>query len=374
MNKRAKTKHGSLTPNRPQKKDLRIAYVLHWNMFREDGVVKKIRTQIDYWKHVAEVRLFALTPSGDMGDVPALEAEIFPFSSFKGRLESTKRLVKRVLQWRPNVIYFRYNPPYPPMPKLFRNIPTLVELNTDDIEEYRLGAPHRYWYNRLTRGQVYKAAVGMVSVSHELARLPSIKTFQKPMLVLANAVDLNAYRQLPAPKNRRPHLVFMGAEQLPWHGEDKIVWLAQQLPEFDIDLIGTNGQHLDLPANVSAHGYLNRTEYERVLNRADVAIGTLALHRKHMSEACPLKVREYLAFGLPAIIAYQDTDFMEGADFLLSIPNTEDNVQTHLEQIRQFVYEKQGYRVPRASISHIDAAHKERQRLEFMSQLTAAAA
>jgi len=369
MSQHINASHTSSSQVDHNEKDFKVAYLLHWNIFREDGVIKKIRTQVECWKQSVEVKLFVITPSADSATMASsLEAEVFPYTTLKTRLKSTSHLTKRVFEWKPDMIYFRYNPPYPPLPKLFRSIPTVVELNTDDVEEYRLGSVHRYWYNRLTRGNVYRPAAGLVSVSYELTQLPNIMKYHKQTLVLANAIDLKTYPQLPVPDNQRPRLAFMGAERLPWHGEDKITWLAQQLPEFDFDFIGTDGKRLDLPPNATAYGYLARDEYEQVLRKTDVAIGTLALHRKHMKEACPLKVREYLAFGLPTIIAYQDTDFMEGAEFLLSIPNTEDNAQTHLDGIRKFVHAQQGQRVPREAISHIDAVHKEQQRLDFMGQ------
>ena len=347
----------------------KIAYVMHWNVFRNDGVVKKIQTQMKFWHPHVEAKAFAITPGTNSTQSPILESETFFYQSFTDRFGAAKKLVAAVADWSPDAIYFRYNPPYHPLQMLFQRTPTVVELNTDDVEEYRLGPPHRYWYNRLTRGQVYRAAAGLISVCHEYKDLAHTQKYQKPSLVIANAVELSDFPQLPAPDNMRPRLVFMGAEDTPWHGLDKIVWLAQQLVEFDFDIIGMDQNALkDAPANLRAHGYLNREAYIDILAQANIALGTLALHRKRGNEASPLKVREYLAVGLPVINAYRDTDFMEGADFILEIPNTENNVQTHLEQIRQFVHEKKYCRVARESIAHIDAVHKEQQRLNFISQ------
>lgn len=45
------------------------------------------------------------------------------------------------------------------------------------------------------------------------------------------------------------------------------------------------------------------------MRNCQVCIGTLALHRKNMTEASPLKTREYLAHGFPVIIGYKDTAF-----------------------------------------------------------------
>jgi len=47
------------------------------------------------------------------------------------------------------------------------------------------------------------------------------------------------------------------------------------------------------------------------VKRADVAIGALATYRKGMKETSTLKVREYLAYGLPVILDHHDPDFFE---------------------------------------------------------------
>jgi hypothetical protein len=102
---------------------------------------------------------------------------------------------------------------------------------------------------------------------------------------------------------------------------------------------------------------------------ADIGIGTLGLHLKAMQEACALKVREYLAYGIPTIIGYRDTDFLTSAPFLLQIPNTPDSIQKSLMEIKSFVEQWKGKRLDRNKISHLDARNKEKQRLGFFEQI-----
>jgi glycosyltransferase involved in cell wall biosynthesis len=54
------------------------------------------------------------------------------------------------------------------------------------------------------------------------------------------------------------------------------------------------------------HGMRDRDYCQRIFAQCDIGIGTLALERKGMKEACPLKVREYLASGLPVYAGHQD--------------------------------------------------------------------
>jgi lipid A disaccharide synthetase len=90
-----------------------------------------------------------------------------------------------------------------------------------------------------------------------------------------------------------------------------------------------------------------------------------------MEEASSLKSREYLAYGLPMVLAYRDTDLDElDVDFLLKIPNTEDNIITHGRLIRDFAYKMRGKRVDRDIIAPlIDNQAKEKKRIEFFQEI-----
>ncbi|MOA45721.1 hypothetical protein D3C78_1681500 [compost metagenome] len=106
------------------------------------------------------------------------------------------------------------------------------------------------------------------------------------------------------------------------------------------------------------------------MQQADVAIGSLALYRKKMGEASPLKVREYLAYGLPVINGYLDTDFPEEVHFILQIPNEPKNTIKASEAIEKFVQSWRGRRVDRSQIEHLDTVVKEAERLRYMKRIT----
>jgi hypothetical protein len=156
-----------------------------------------------------------------------------------------------------------------------------------------------------------------------------------------------------------------------YQGIDKILCLAKAFPRWSFDIVGYEMRRKDLPSNVRFYGHLSRSEYESILAGADVAIGTLSLYIKNMEEACPLKVREYLAYGIPTIIGYKDTDFPNGAPFLLCLPNTPDNVEKNLDRIEAFVLSWKGKRVPRSEIEHLDLKVKEEKRIIFIEEVLA---
>jgi hypothetical protein len=146
--------------------------------------------------------------------------------------------------------------------------------------------------------------------------------------------------------------------------------MARSLPFADLHIIGCGPDTLRAPpSNVTAHGFLEQKQYRPLLVAADLGVGPLALHRKHMDEACPLKTREYLAMGLPVITAHRDPDFPGPVPFLLELPNREHNVEPALGVLVEFVTRWHRHRVDRSQIAHLDVHEKERQRLSFLTEV-----
>jgi len=358
---------------------MRIAYVsLHWPRTRNSGVGKKIQSQVAAWNALGhESRLFMHTSRRELQS-DLIEADYF-FYSISGMLKTEvnriiamQKMISAIRAYRPDVIYLRYGIYVYPAHLLMSIAPVVEEINTNDLTQHEgLGRIYSM-YNRLTRGIFLRNVRGLVAVSRELAVTPAFAGYRKPTCVIANGIDLNSFPQLPAPANYIPRLAFIGSPGYPWHGVDKLVTLARLIPDIELDIIGYSElpSFEPLPENITLHGYLALQEYQNVLASADAAISTLALHRKQMEEASPLKSRECLAFGLPLVLAYIDTDLDGlGCDFLLNIPNREDNIQTHARQIRGFAYRMRGVRVTHDQIFNLDQAGKELDRMIFLSHL-----
>ena len=350
-----------------------LAYLLHWNEGPHSGVFKKVVRQTRLWAEsgrAVSIHVISRKPweQAWRNAAPHAAVYFYPYQGFRSRWRAWSEAAHSLLALKPDLTYFRYDLFMQPLAALARDIPVVVEVNTDDYTEFCLQFGLRCLHNRLTRDRLFKLAAGVVFMTHELAASPYFVKFKKPQTVIANGIDLEAIPVTPPPENERPRLVFMGADGLPWHGVDKILWLARQRPTWRFDIIGGHEQD-DPPPNVVFHGVLGRDAYGRILTQADAAIGSLAAHRKGMDEACPLKTREYLAFGLPVIAAYRDTDFPEGAPFLLQLPNTETNVRTSLDAIDAFVAAWRGRRVDRKALTHLDVRVKEAQRLAFFEDV-----
>lgn len=353
---------------------MRIAYVSHWDPFREDGVLRKMRSQGSAWEALgADVEFFCLGRELDHGGAARLPGQRFLFRrGISGRSAATLRLARAVGAWRPELVYLRYSLFLPPPVHLIRRFPTVIEINSDDRVEYGMRSRALGAYNELNRRALFSAATGFAFVTEELAQLTSFGQRDKRRCIVTNGIDLDDATPLPPAANTRPRLVFLGGTADSWHGVDKMIRLAAMLPEFDFDLIGCTDIG-PTPANVRVHSFLERTAYEKMLATADVAIGTLALHRKSMSEAAPLKVREYLSRGIPVIVAYDDPDLRDEPWFVLRLPNTERNVEASCDRIREYVSRVRGQRIDRADVAgRIDIAAKEATRLAFFGDVVVA--
>jgi glycosyltransferase involved in cell wall biosynthesis len=363
---------------------MRIAYVsLHWPRTIHSGVGKKIAAQINAWQTAGhEVRLFMHLHAG-----PYL-AELLPGGYFEyaapastknkfkeeiGRSSACAKLVSDVNSYKPDLIYLRQGVYVFPVHKLRNIAPVVIEINTNDVEQHKQLGRTVAFYNYLTRNLFYGSAAGFVFVSCEFAQKDVFTRFHKLTEVIGNGIDLEKIFPFPAPANEHPRLVFVGTSDFPWNGFDKLVQFAWRFPALTLDLIGVDAiPHVDkLPQNVKLHGYLTGSKYINVLAMADAAIGTTALHRYGIKERSTLKMNEYLAYGLPVVLPYEDTNILGlEHEMVFRIPNTEDNFEKFGQQICDFAYRMRGKRIPRETIaSCISLSVKEAKRLEFFNQI-----
>lgn len=349
---------------------MKIAYVGFVPSHTESGILKKIAGQIGIWMNEGhDVKLFLASPSTEIWEgIRHIPIEIIPYRNATRAIFGMN--FDSLLKWNPDIVYLRQYIYFPAMRKLFR-YPTVLEINTDDRTEKKNGLSKvKYIYHRITRNVIYRKADGFISVTRELGE--RYREYGKPTLAIANGIDLSLYEVHPPVVKQKPELVFIGTPGIKWHGVEKIHTLAEIFPEWLFHIIGSEpAEGQSCPPNIQYHGYLVNEEYRSILDRADCAIGTLSLYLNNLNEASTLKVREYLACGIPIIIGYRDTDFIgkEDVPFLLELPNTDHNIIPYADKIREFVDHWFGRRFDTDSIAHIDVKRKEKDRLEFFVKM-----
>lgn len=350
---------------------MRIAYVCRWDAFSTGGVSQKISSQVEVWRaHGHHVQVFCLSPAPERARPRVLDATLFPYSGWRERLRATLAMRRAVSGFAPDVVYVRYSLFLPPLGGVLRRHVSVAEINTDSAQELKPRARLAHMYEMFHRRSMLGSVSGVVCLTHELAAgIPR----DKPCVVIANGVRLDGVSSRDPGRDGPPVLVFLAGSPDPWQGLDKFAALAGLLPEWRFVVVGEvpAGVRAGLPSQMVVTGALDRAGYGPILAGADVGVGTLALHRKGMSEACPLKVREYLAHGLPVIVGYEDTEFM-GCDpwFVLRLANRESNVRDGVGAVRDFVARVGGRRVERERVAPLIAAEvKEAERLSFLTRL-----
>lgn len=349
---------------------MRIAYILEWDISYDSGVFNKVLSQVKVWISKGHnVKIYAITQnkrSDKLEDYIQQYSINFSFlnsnlKAYINRIISIKKVEKDLNNFNPHIIYIRQPIWYPGINKFLLKFNSIMELNTDDLNEVKLFPKLKQYIYLYGREKIINSVKGFVSVSYEIEKL--YKKYNKPIITIANGYDISQIPKFEKNINKRKQIIFVGTPNQEWHGVEKIVYLAKMLKEFDFHIVGPI---LNLPEkinNIKFHGYLAKKDLFELYKKMDVGIGTLSLYKNRMQEASPLKVREYIAFRLPVILGYKDTD-LEGKEYVLNIGNYENNVSDNIDKIREFVNisDKLSKKINPEIISY---ENKEKKRLEF---------
>lgn len=266
------------------------------------GVIKKIDNQVSIWKSLgySVTIVFDVTTKSTLIKYAARYLTLFRYFILHKQPSST--------------IYLRQTPELPLYAFMLRNREFSCEVNADVKAESENYSMLKRLAASLFHQNLHNIAVSTFYISSELSR----RMHESKGMVYTFPNSLHA---LPAEHvlPRRTNVVFVGTPEYPWQGFDLFFSIVQSMPAYQFHVIGTDsGPTSD---NLKYHGKLIGHEYKHVMSEMDFSIGTLAFYRAGIIEGSPLKVRDYVAFNLPCVIGYIDSDFSD-LDFCLRI-NTE---------------------------------------------------
>lgn len=193
---------------------------------------------------------------------------------------------------------------------------TYLVHHSKELEELRslggCGGMLRSWVERVVGRLTITLSAGIVAATDEILAYEAARDFRRPRFTATypNGVlfdDSTASDERGEP----PVLLFVASSFLPWHGLDLLLEAAHgSRATFEVHLVG----HIpdSLVAEVQSddrfviHGRLSVAEIKILASRAWLGIGALALDRIELHQACSLKVREYLLWGLPVVAGHQD--------------------------------------------------------------------
>lgn len=157
--------------------------------------------------------------------------------------------------------------------------------------------------------------------------------FNVPCINITNGVDLEVFPlRNHIKKDNKIRLIAVGKWQY-WHGLDRVIkGIAASNKNVILTIIGEGPENknlktlsatLGIEGQVTFVGSKKGKELDNYFNKADIAIGTLGMHRKNVKIDASLKHREYAARGIPFIYAGTDLDFNSNCPFVKIIASND---------------------------------------------------
>lgn len=309
---------------------MKIIYYIPHSKRNDDGVIKKIRSQIKVWESngATVTCLWHYKHNKNTDNIFEVNFNrfLFPF-----------KLIKEINELKPDFIYLRYTSINLLLMYLLVKFKCIFEIN--GIAHSEKEATNIFHAKQFIKNLFHYISLKIIArLSHHsfspTRELKELLGFSK-CDVIPNSIDIEKFSVLRRNKtDTRMKLYFMGTNGFKWHGIHYIEKLARLIPEYIFHVVGSEGKNTN---NLFYHGYLPKLAYEKILKDINICIGTMALHERGLLEASSLKVREYIANGFPIIINYKDGDEIMAKDWCLNlnIRSTEDLVH-NIEKIKSF--------------------------------------
>jgi glycosyltransferase involved in cell wall biosynthesis len=194
------------------------------------------------------------------------------------------------------------------------------------------------WIEKMVGPYALKSVDGIIALTPEILAYETGRALPDVFgSVYPNGICLRDITAVPDRREGNLKYLFAGSVAAPWHGLDRAVGAMLAVdPDAEIHVAGPQ---VDVPYGSSGqvvfHGELTRAGLSQVAGICDAGLGTFALGKKGMQQACTLKVREYLAFGLPVVSGAIDSGFSAEFPYYIKITNALD-WEVAIERVRQW--------------------------------------
>jgi hypothetical protein len=353
-----------------------LVYIPFWK--NSQGVIKKISDQTHIWSNTHSVTLVMISDT-----VPTITlSNNIDFKFFQANSSLSKMFIfQKVLIFLDSInvdlIYIRTIVPFFGVKTILKKYKTILEINsliTQELNSKPKSTLRNYlnYYKNMYALNLHKYLKGVVSVTYEIQNKENY--FNLPSRVIPNGILVNPNIFKSGSDESLPQLVFIGSPNQEWHGVSEIINFAKLVEDrLHFHIIGAYSTNIIFSENnITYYPYCNDNEISDLIIKFDIAIGSAALYKKGMYEACPLKTRRYLALGIPIIMPYNDTIFINKKvpNFIFNIENSPNSLVDNLVDIVSFCYsfKKVTYNISSYDFD-IDINTLELNRLDFFSQI-----
>lgn len=173
--------------------------------------------------------------------------------------------------------------------------------------------------------------------------------FNIPTIKISNGVNLNDIC-LRTPIQHQGYNLLGVANLEMWHGYDRLIegigryYRDGGKEEIHFYIVGKKDsvetEYIEIAKNyniedrIHLEGPKQGKDLDEYFNYADLAIGTLGVHRKRITDAKPLKCVEYASRGIPFIYSENNFDF-DKSPFIKKVPQNDDAID--VEELLNFL-------------------------------------
>lgn len=207
----------------------------------------------------------------------------------------------------------------------------IIEIPTYGAKEKPISAARTVMKQLLNRNmsELYKLADIFVLIGSDCPK----EYCGKPAIEISNGVTVEQYPiKEYIPLEHEVHMIAV-ASMRDWQGYDRIIsGMCRYDGRFKLilhlvgpDYDGSVNKWVKLSdglingSKVIVHGPMYGKDLDELYNQCHLAVGSMALHRKEISKASTLKVREYAARGIPFIYSYNDSNLCGDETFVKRI-------------------------------------------------------
>ncbi|MDL2291927.1 glycosyltransferase family 1 protein [Bacteroides sp. OttesenSCG-928-F21] len=314
-----------------------------------NGISKKIRYQVQALKECGtETHVCYLTDDNDHKQRMVDEDVLKDYGSgVKGKILKRiefKSIVQYANKEKIDFIYIRYDHNANPFTinlirKLKRSGAKIaMEIPTYPYDQEYVGLPAPYqrilFVDKLFRERFAKYVDKIVTFS-------DYKTiWERPTIQISNGIDFSQIKVKSEVNDTSNELHLIGVATIhPWHGFDRaiagLIDYYKENPSFKVyfHIVGFGVPEVvenykamvkehRLEKYIIFHSALFGEELDKVFEKSDMAIGSLARHRSNIDKIRTLKNREYAARGIPFVYSETDEDF-ENMPYIMKIPADE---------------------------------------------------
>jgi len=271
--------------------------------------------------------------------IPSLSYKIFsrvPLFGSIFRIRPTyTEAYQEISSYRPDAIIWRFTITSVPgifdPKKVHPKACFISEHQAKEIEELRMTAAGRIAAPiiRRKRDEVLRNVDAVIGVTDEITRYELAVTGRNILsFTMTNSIDVDSYpiKYTTYIDRGTLQLLYVGSHTADWQGLDRLLkGMAAYRGDTQVVLhvagnMGTSTRHLidtlGIGSHVHVHGYVEGKDLDMLFDACDIAIGTLGMHRKNLTHGSTLKVREYMARGMPFMISYTDEDLQPGLPYV----------------------------------------------------------